>query len=65
MEKAQKKLKSDILGFGNALNQEDPKTWNKVKKDWKERFTEVPYTVNVNFSVKTTGLMRGPFQPEN
>lgn len=65
MEKAQKKLKSDILGFGNALNQEDPKTWNKVKKDWKERFTEVPYTVRVNFSVKTTGLMRGPFQSED
>lgn len=65
MEKAQKKLKSDIFGFGNALNQEDPKTWNKVKKDWTERFTEVPYTVSVNFSVKTTGLMGGPFQSEN
>jgi spore germination protein KC len=60
--KAQNEFHSDIFGFGRALNIEDPKTWNKVKEDWNERFTKVPYTVKVHFSIKSTELTRGPFQ---
>jgi spore germination protein KC len=65
IEKAQKQLQSDIFGFGRALNKEYPKTWEKVKQDWNERYSDVPYTVNVNFTLNTTGLMKGLFQPEN
>ena len=65
IEKAQKEFHSDILGFGRALNKEEPKVWNQVKNDWNERFSEVPYTVNVHFKINSTGLMRGPFQAKN
>jgi spore germination protein KC len=64
IEKAQKQLKADIFGFGSTLNKENSKTWNKVKKDWNEQYPDVPYTVNVNFSINSTGLMQGLFQPE-
>jgi spore germination protein KC len=65
IEKAQKEFHSDIFGFGRALNKEEPKVWNEVKKDWNDRFTEAPYTVNVHFKINSTGLMRGPFQAKN
>jgi spore germination protein KC len=65
IEKAQKHLQSDIFGFGRALNKEYPKTWEKVKQDWNEQYPDVPYTVNVSFTLNTTGLMKGLFQPEN
>jgi spore germination protein KC len=58
IEKAQKQFKADIFGFGNTLNKENPKTWNKVKKDWNEQYPDVSYTVNVNFSINSTGLMK-------
>jgi spore germination protein KC len=65
IEKAQKQLKADIFGFGSTLNKENPKAWNMVKKDWNERYADVPYTVKVNFTLNSTGLMKGLFQPEN
>jgi len=65
IEKSQKEFHSDIFGFGRALNKEEPKVWNQVKNDWNERFSEVPYTVNVHFKINSTGLMRGPFQAKN
>ena len=65
IEKSQKEFHSDIFGFGRALNKEEPKVWNEVKKDWNDRFAEAPYTVNVHFKINSTGLMRGPFQAKN
>ncbi|MBT2658469.1 Ger(x)C family spore germination protein [Bacillus sp. ISL-18] len=65
VEKAQKEFHSDIFGFGRALNKEKPKVWNIVKKDWNDRFAEVPYTVKVHFKINSTELMRGPFQAKN
>ncbi|MFC0027619.1 Ger(x)C family spore germination protein [Neobacillus cucumis] len=65
IEKAQKEFHADIFGFGRALNKEEPKVWNAIKEDWNDRFAEVPYTVNVHFKIKTTGLMRGPSQAKN
>jgi spore germination protein KC len=65
IEKAQKQYKADIFGFGSTLNKKNPKTWNKVKKDWNEHYPEVPYTVNVKFSINMSGVMQGLFQPEN
>jgi spore germination protein KC len=63
VEKAQQEYQADIFGFGSALNKEYPKTWNRVKKDWNELYPDVPYTVEVNFKINTTGLMKGPFPP--
>jgi spore germination protein KC len=65
IEKAQKQLKADIFGFGSTLNKKNPKTWNKVKKDWIEKYHDAPYTVSVNITLNSTGLMKGLFQPDN
>jgi spore germination protein KC len=65
IEKAQKQLKADIFGFGSSINKEYPKAWKKVKTDWIKQYPDVPYTVNVKFSINTTGTMKGLFQPEN
>jgi spore germination protein KC len=65
VEKSQKELQADILGFGNRLYKKKPKTWNKIKMDWDEIYVDLPFTVSVTFTLNSTGLMKGPFQSEN
>ncbi|MGJ9383511.1 Ger(x)C family spore germination protein [Salipaludibacillus sp. CF4.18] len=62
--KAQQDFQSDIFGFGEALNKEYPKVWNKEKDNWAETFAEVPYTVNVHLNIRSSGLIQGPFKPQ-
>ncbi|RKL66957.1 hypothetical protein CR203_14120 [Salipaludibacillus neizhouensis] len=63
VDKAQD-FQSDIFGFGEALNIENSKVWNKEKDNWAETFAEVPYTVNVHLNIKSPGLSQAPFKPQ-
>lgn len=55
LEKTQKQLKSDILGFGTAVYREYPKKWNNYyKKNWDEEFPKVK--VKVTCDVRITGV---------
>jgi len=63
IEKAQS-FQADIFGFGAALNKKHPKTWNKVKDEWPEKYSEVPYTVKVKVNITSSGFMKGPFKPQ-
>jgi spore germination protein KC len=53
-------LKTDILGFGSALNRKYPSEWKKVKEQWNTIFVDVPYTINVHTTIKDTGLILKP-----
>ena len=46
IKKAQK-LKSDVLGFGNAFYLKDPKKWKKFEKNWETEFSKVKVTLHV------------------
>jgi spore germination protein KC len=56
----QKKKKTDIFGFGQMIHQNEPKYWNKIKKDWEKRFTQTEVTVDVNLKINNTGMTNYP-----
>ncbi|MGO4886220.1 Ger(x)C family spore germination protein [Anaerobacillus sp. MEB173] len=50
IEKMQKEYQVDVSGFGNRLRIEQPKVWEKIKKDWDKIFSDV----SINYSVEVT-----------
>lgn len=52
---AQKKLKEDIFGFGEAIHKTYPKEWKKIKDRWNEEFEHCIVKVNVHSSIKRPG----------
>ncbi|KZL89058.1 Ger(x)C family spore germination protein [Clostridium magnum] len=57
LEKTQKQLKSDILGFGTAVYREYPKEWNNYyKKNWDEEFPKVKVKVTCDVRIVDVGL---------
>jgi len=60
INKAQKQLKSDIFGFGNAINGEYPKVWESLLKDWDKHFADLPVTVMVDAKLRHIGRINNP-----
>lgn len=58
--KIQKELKTDVLGFGSALNKKYPKEWKKIKEQWDTNFVSTPYTLNIETNLKRPGLIIKP-----
>ncbi|WP_338450069.1 Ger(x)C family spore germination protein [Niallia oryzisoli] len=58
IEAAQKKYQTDIFGFGDTLHRSDPESWKKLKKDWNQRFANIPVTVDVQMKIHHTGTIR-------
>ncbi|MBO1583418.1 Ger(x)C family spore germination protein [Bacillus sp. XF8] len=54
-EKMQKKYQVDVAGFGNQLRITNPKSWEKVKKDWDRTFSKAPIKYHVNVNIKDYG----------
>ena len=48
VKKVQNKYKADIFGFGNLLYKNNPKTWEKLEKNWNSK-----YFPNLNVKIKT------------
>ncbi|MFC4598882.1 Ger(x)C family spore germination protein [Cohnella hongkongensis] len=55
LDKVQKEMKADILGFGEEFRRKYPKKWKKIKGDWKEIFP----TIEVDFDIKASVLRTG------
>jgi spore germination protein KC len=61
VEQAQKN-KSDILGFGKAVHQSNPKEWKRLQAEWNDvYFPEVEVSVEVNAYVRRTGIRNKPY----
>lgn len=57
LDRIQKKFKSDIFGFGQAVYRTDPKKWeNKYKKRWSEIFPYLEVEVTSHITVSGTGF---------
>jgi spore germination protein KC len=52
IEKAQKKYKSDIFGFGSAVERSIPKYWYKVENDWSEIYPDVQVIVSADIRIR-------------
>lgn len=54
----QKRLKSDVFGFGFALYRKDPKLWKSEYEDkWKYIFPDVKVKINVDAKIINTGTV--------
>ncbi len=58
IERLQKK-KVDVIGIGNKLYQQDPALWKKWEKDWNDIFANSRFLIDVEVSVKGTGMPLG------
>lgn len=66
INKAQHKYKADIFGFGETLYRKDPKRWEEVKANWREKyFSKAKVEVDVEGRVTNTGQTADslPFSP--
>lgn len=57
----QKKFKTDIFGFGEAIHRSNPKEWNKMKDHWDEEFSNLTVNVNVDLKILSTGTVNNSF----
>lgn len=62
--KIAQKEKIDIFGFGELINRDNPKVWNKMKKDWNEVFSELDVHVNVEAYIRRPGMRLQPYIKE-
>jgi spore germination protein KC len=60
VNKSQKKLKTDIMGFGNAVHRDQPKLWKQLKANWQQSFVDVPVKINVNAKIRRIGTVTEP-----
>ncbi|MFK7691837.1 Ger(x)C family spore germination protein [Paenibacillus sp. HJGM_3] len=61
IRKAQKN-KADIFGFGEAIEDADPRTWLRIKDDWDRYFGELDVTVHVDAPIRRTGTISNSAQ---
>ncbi|SEN23595.1 Ger(x)C family spore germination protein [Lihuaxuella thermophila] len=55
-----KKWKTDVFGFGEALQRSNPDYWAGVEKDWDQTFAKLPVEVQVDFRIKQIGTANQP-----
>lgn len=55
IEKAQKDIKVDFIGFGSTLHNDLPDEWKRFKKDWPEIFPQVKYEIHFQVNINTSG----------
>ncbi|SEB20666.1 spore germination protein KC [Thalassobacillus cyri] len=61
---AQEVYKSDIFGFGNAINRKEPNYWKKVEKEWNAHFVETDVEFDVKVNIRRKGTNVQPVQKE-
>ncbi|OLO25083.1 hypothetical protein BTR23_25565 [Alkalihalophilus pseudofirmus] len=54
--------KADIFGFGNVVEREFPRNWNKYEHEWPEIFSTVAVDVEVNAFIRRPGMRMNPFR---
>jgi spore germination protein KC len=59
--KTAQKLKTDVLGFGAAVERANPKAWKKMEKEWDEIFATSKVEVYVESTIRRTGMISKPY----
>ncbi|WP_199614764.1 Ger(x)C family spore germination protein [Paenibacillus alkalitolerans] len=53
------KKKLDVFGIGNNVYRQNPALWKRLKRDWDERFAEIPFTYKIEVNIFNTGANLG------
>lgn len=56
----QEDFKVDIFGFGKKLEMYHPNVWKSIKEDWKELFSGIQVSVNVELEIRGSATTRKP-----
>lgn len=62
LDKAQRRLGSDIFGFGEKLHKADPGYWRQVEENWHDIYPTVDVNIQVKADIRRTGLISKPFK---
>lgn len=57
LEEAQKNLRLDILGLGEATMHKFPKEWKELKENWEAEFPDAEIQLQVKSKINHTGLI--------
>ncbi|WP_238649804.1 Ger(x)C family spore germination protein [Paenibacillus piscarius] len=55
-------IKSDVLGFGQALQREDPHGWKKVREHWEDVFARCTVKYEADVVIRHTDMRSNSFQ---
>lgn len=47
--------KLDVIGIGNGIYRENPMAWSKLKENWDQQFSEIPFTFDIKLKLITGG----------
>ncbi|KKI88459.1 spore gernimation protein GerC [Bacillus sp. SA1-12] len=47
----------DIFGFGEAIQRSNPDFWDKNKKDWDKKFTDMPIDLKITVKIRRVGTI--------
>lgn len=53
----QEEHKVDIFGFGDAISRSNPNYWEKNKKDWDEKFSDMQIDVKASVKIRRVGTI--------
>ncbi|MBB6734643.1 Ger(x)C family spore germination protein [Cohnella zeiphila] len=56
LAEAQRKMDADIFGFSDTFRRSYPKQWERVKKNWSEKFPQVRVDVSSDVRLKRPGF---------
>jgi spore germination protein KC len=60
LDQVQHKMKTDVLGFGEAFHRAYPKEWNENKDRWVELFPNVEVHFEIEARVRRPGEVTTP-----
>ncbi|MBO1515440.1 Ger(x)C family spore germination protein [Metabacillus bambusae] len=55
IKSVQEEFKVDVFGFGEAIHRSNPDYWKKVKKEWDEKFADMPVEVKADVQIRRIG----------
>ena len=64
IETAQKKYKTDVFGFGDAIHRSNPREWKKLKDQWDEKFSDLNVNIKIDVKLQRMGTLDNSFLEE-
>ncbi|MBX4149106.1 Ger(x)C family spore germination protein [Paenibacillus lautus] len=58
LEKVQKEMKADVIGFAEEFRRKHPEQWKEIKEEWEGKFPTVEVTFDIEAKILRTGKGR-------